>query len=108
MERAEAITALDAPAKIAELLGVSIRGYVEQDDSKSGVRLAGHPSMRHEGEAMDDRAFQVDPVGLEDITSWVAGAMDVAEGTDVLRQTADAARDRYTVAIEANRQVFVL
>lgn len=96
---------------------------------------------------MDDRAFQVDLVELENITSrvagfvgfladsltgleqrmaalhqtwsgdaaiaqadafrqWAAGATDVAEGIDVMRQAALAARDRYTAAIEANRQMF--
>ncbi|MEU1522402.1 WXG100 family type VII secretion target [Nocardia rhamnosiphila] len=37
---------------------------------------------------------------------WAAGATDVAEGIDVMRQAALAARDRYTAAIEANRQMF--
>ncbi|MEV0361914.1 WXG100 family type VII secretion target [Nocardia fusca] len=37
---------------------------------------------------------------------WAAGATDVAEGIDAMRQAAVAAHDRYTAAIEANQQMF--
>ncbi|GGL40951.1 WXG100 family type VII secretion target [Nocardia jinanensis] len=37
---------------------------------------------------------------------WAAGATDVAEGIDIMRQATLAARDRYIAAIEANRQMF--
>ncbi|MFI5716495.1 WXG100 family type VII secretion target [Nocardia sp. NPDC051750] len=37
---------------------------------------------------------------------WSTGATDVAEGIDTMRLAARAAHDRYTAAIEANRQMF--
>ena len=37
---------------------------------------------------------------------WATGATDVAEGIENMRQAALAAHDRYTAAIETNRQMF--
>lgn len=86
---------------MAELENITARvsgfiGFLTDSRTRLEQRMAAlHQTWGGEAAAAQADAF----------AQWAVGATDVAEGVDAMRQAASAAHDRYTAAVEANRQM---